>query len=152
MAKIIAILLVVLAIWAALEIYTGGSDGLMGRTISGFEAEPAPAADTYVTSAPQRARRSVERANQKAQERYKLLDRLLEGCYLPTVRHFGPFLNRVGDRLNTLFPHLLRRLLKLLLGLGHLYRGQIVVEAQSLHALDLALEADVPFGHIQRPG
>ncbi len=62
MGKVFGILLMVIALWAALELYTGGGENAMGG-------------DSFVTSAPQKAKRSVQRSIDKSAERYqKLLD------------------------------------------------------------------------------
>ena len=76
MGKVFGILLIVIAIWAALEFYTDGSDHAMGGSLPGFsEVELPQGGSSFVTSAPQKARRSVQRSIDKSAKRYKnLLD------------------------------------------------------------------------------
>jgi len=74
MGRIISLLLAVLGIWVAVEVYTNGVNGAFDGALARFGGESAEEEATPGT-APQRAGRAVESAHAAAEERRsKLLD------------------------------------------------------------------------------
>ena len=75
MARLVGIVLAVLAIWTSVEIYSHGTAGAFGGALAGWSGgdDEAPSSAAETLSSARRAGRAVERAHEQQQERYERL-------------------------------------------------------------------------------